>query len=146
MGGGPWSRGRRIFGDNIFQTHKNAIVSTAGISEEDLVYVQLESSFAQNPYCIMLDHGWKTVVLSVRGTFSLEDCVTDTLISPVSLEELGRECGFDTSDQYCHSGVASCARNVFRDLSNHKILDQLLLGDGALYPDYTLRLVGHSLV
>lgn len=138
--------GRRIIGDNLCQTHKNAILSTVAIAEDDLVYVQLESSFSQNPYCIMLDHGWKTVVLSVRGTFSLEDCVTDTLISPVSLEELGRECGFNAEGQYCHSGVAACARNVFRDLNNHGILEQLLLGDGALYPDYTLRLVGHSLV
>jgi sn1-specific diacylglycerol lipase len=138
--------GPRLDGDNAFQTNKKAILSTAGITEDDLVYVQLQSSFNDNPYCIMLDHGWKTVVVSVRGTFSLEDCVTDTLISPVLLEQLGQECGFDATDQYCHSGVAVCARNVYRDLNQHRILDQLLLGANALYPDYTLRLVGHSLV
>jgi hypothetical protein len=145
-GSGEMQSGSRIDGDNFFQTNKKAILNTADISEDDLVYVQLQSSFNDNPYCIMLDHRWKTVVVSVRGTFSLEDCVTDTLISPVLLEPLGQECDFDATNQYCHSGVVACARNVYRDLNRHRILDQLLLGTNALYPDYTLRLVGHSLV
>lgn len=29
--------------------------------------------------------------------------------------------------------------------SRHKVLQKLLLGDNAEYPDYTLRIVGHSL-
>jgi len=59
-----------------WQIHKSALLLTTGLSESDLLYVQLQSSFTQNPYCILLDHAWKSVVVSIRGSFSLEDCVT----------------------------------------------------------------------
>lgn len=135
----------RIVGDNLCQVHKTAILLTAGLEKADLVYVQLKSSFSDIPYCILLDHSWKSVVVSIRGTFSLEDCVTDVLIAPEPLEQLGSDFGFDATDQYCHGGVMSCARSVYRDLERHGLLDDLLLGDDARYPGYTLRLVGHSL-
>jgi sn1-specific diacylglycerol lipase len=134
-----------IDGDNICQTHKNAILLTAGLSEDDLVYVQLRSSLSEIPYCILLDHCWKSVIVSIRGTFSIEDCITDVLISPESLAQLGSEFGFEAVDQYCHGGVMSSARNVYRDLERHGLLDGLLFGEHARYPSYTLRLVGHSL-
>lgn len=136
---------RRVREDNLLQSHKHALLLTAGVPEADLVYMQLESSFESNPFCVILDHAWTTVVIAIRGTFSLEDVITDTLVEPVSLEALGQECGFDGRNQYCHGGVLSCARNVYRDLQQRGILDQLILGDDAPYPDYTLRLVGHSL-
>jgi Lipase (class 3) len=138
-------RGERLEEDNFWQTHKTALLLTAGLNEDDVVYVQLKSGFHQNPYCILLDHEWQSVVVSIRGTFSLEDCVTDVLIDPEPLDALGLEFGFDGKDQYCHGGVLACVRNVYRDLQRHRLLQQLLLGDDALYPTYTLRLTGHSL-
>lgn len=135
----------RVEGEDFLEIHKSALLLTAGLKESELVYVQLRSSFRENPYCILLDHEWRSVVVSIRGTFSLEDCVTDVLIEPESLAELGDEFGFDGSKQYCHGGVLACVRNVFRDLQRHRYLECLLLGHDALYPDYTLRLVGHSL-
>ena len=135
----------RIEGDNICQSHKAALLLTAGLENADLVYAQLRSGFSENPYCILLDHDWKSVVVSIRGTFSLEDCVTDVLIEPEPLDQLGEEFGFDGSGQFCHGGVLLCARNIYRDLQRHRLLDELLLGDQARYPGYTLRFVGHSL-
>ena len=135
----------RIRGDNMCEIHKAALLLHAGLDEADIVYAQLESGFEQVPYAILLDHEWKSVVVTVRGTFSLEDCVTDVLIQPESLETLGEEFGFDGKDQYCHGGVLACTQNVYRDLSRHKILEQLLLGESAIYPGYRLLLVGHSL-
>lgn len=132
-------------GDNLCHTHRTSLLLSANLSEADLVYAQLRSGFRDNPYCIILDHEWKTVVVSIRGTFSLEDCVTDVLIQPESLEKLGEEFGFNGRGQYCHGGVMNCVRNVYRDLERHRLLDRLLLGPHAQYSDYTLRLVGHSL-
>lgn len=132
-------------GDNLCHTHRTALLLTANLSEADLVYAQLRSGFRDNPYCIILDHEWKSVVVSIRGTFSLEDCVTDVLIQPESLETLGQEFGFNGRGQYCHGGVMNCVRNVYRDLERHRLLDKLLVGENAQYPDYTLRIVGHSL-
>jgi sn1-specific diacylglycerol lipase len=92
-----------------------------------------------------LDHAWKSVVVSIRGTFSIEDCITDVLISPESLDKLGNDFGFNAIDEYCHGGVMACAQNVHRDLDRHGLLDKLLIGEGAKYDGYTLRIVGHSL-
>jgi sn1-specific diacylglycerol lipase len=135
----------RIDEDNMWQMHKHALLLTAGLENADLVYAQLRSGFTENPYCILLDHEWNSVVVSIRGTFSLEDMVTDVLIDPESVEELGEEFGFDGKGQYAHGGVLACVRNVYRDLQRHRLLEHLLQGEDAAYPDYTLRLVGHSL-
>ncbi|GKY94521.1 hypothetical protein MPSEU_000417900 [Mayamaea pseudoterrestris] len=135
----------RIDDDNICQMHKHALLLTAGLQSADLVYAQLRSGFTENPYCILLDHEWRSVVVSIRGTFSLEDVVTDVLIDPEPLDELGREFGFDGKNQYGHGGTLACVRNVYRDLQRHRLLEHLLSGEDASYPDYTLRLVGHSL-
>ena len=135
-----------VLGDNCCETNKSALLLHAGLEDEsDLVYAHFKSGFTDTPYCIILDHKWKSVVVAIRGTFSLEDCVTDVLIDPEPLDRIGEEFGFDGSGQHCHGGVFACARVVYRDLKQHGLLDKLLLGNDAKYPDYTLRIVGHSL-
>lgn len=135
----------QIIGDNICKAHKAAMLLTVGIDKCDLVYAHLKSGFNDNQYCIFVDHNWKSVVVAIRGTFCLEDCVTDVLCDPQSLEKLGEKFGFDASDQYCHGGVLACVWNVYLDLQKHNILDKLMLNDDAMYRDYDLRLTGHSL-
>jgi Lipase (class 3) len=135
----------RIIGDNLCGIHKSALLLTAGIDEADVVYAQLRSSFNEVPYCILLDHRRESIVVSIRGTFSLEDCVTDVLIDPEPLDDLGRAYGFDSSNQFCHSGVLASARCVLRDLERHQIIDRLLSERDSLYSDYRLLLTGHSL-
>jgi hypothetical protein len=135
-------------GDTICEWHKHSLLLTAGLADHDhndLVYAQFTNSFSYVPYCILLDHETASVVVSVRGTLSLEDLVTDVMIDPEPLEALGQEFGFDATNQYCHGGVVACARNLYQDLQRHLILERLLLGETAQYPNYTLRLVGHSL-
>jgi sn1-specific diacylglycerol lipase len=132
-------------GDTICEWHKHSLLLTAGLTDNDLVYAQLTNSFSWVPYCILLDHATTSLVVSVRGTLSLEDLVTDVVMDPENLEALGQEFGFDAADQYCHGGVVACARNLYQDLQRHSILERLLLGETAQYPNYTLRLVGHSL-
>ena len=135
----------QVIGNDLCGIHKAALLLQAEIEDTDLIYAQLHSSFSEIPYCILVDHEWKSVVLAIRGTFSLEDCVADVMVDPESLEELGTDYGFDGTDQYCHGGVLICARIVMSDLQRHRILERLLLGDEARYPSYTLRVVGHSL-
>lgn len=44
---------------------------------------------------VIVDRTWRTVVLAIRGTLSLEDMITDVTLTPQSLEEVGDKCGFD---------------------------------------------------
>lgn len=129
-------------GDTFCEWHKRALLLVAGIPEADLVYAEFNNKLSSVPYCILLDHERSFVVLSVRGSLSLEDIVTDTLVLPESLEEVGNKYGFDGSGQYCHAGVLACFENVMRDLERHGWLERLLEDQ---YPNYSLRIVGHSL-
>lgn len=129
-------------GDTFCEWHKRALLLVAGIPEADLVYAEFNNKLSSVPYCILLDHDHSLVVVSIRGSLSLEDIVTDTLILPKSLEEIGNKYGFDGRGQYCHAGVLACFENVLRDLHKHRWLERLLEEE---YPDYNLRIVGHSL-
>ena len=129
-------------GDTFCEWHKRALLLVAGIPEADLVYAEFNNKLSSVPYCILLDHEHSLVVVSIRGSLSLEDIVTDTLILPKSLEEIGNKYGFDGRGQYCHAGVLACFENVLRDLQKHRWLERLLEEE---YPNYNLRIVGHSL-
>lgn len=171
-----------ILGDNIFEYHKNAFFQHINDgqgnilkSQHDLVYANFsQQDIYDTPYAITLDHEWKTCVLSIRGTLSLEDCLTNVIVDAASLEELGNEYGFDGRGEFCHSGMVTKAKWLMKDLETHGTLEKLLQqqqqsttskGDdkqhttstttagGAsvsstplpYYPDYRLVIVGHSL-
>lgn len=103
-------------GDNFFHIHRNSLLAHSGLEESDLIYANFNNKYNQMPYCIVIDHRWHSVVLAIRGTLSLEDCLTDVLLEPDPLDELGREHNFDGSGQYCHSGVLSCVKYILNDL------------------------------
>mmetsp|Transcript_29304 Transcript_29304/g.33654 ORF Transcript_29304/g.33654 Transcript_29304/m.33654 type:complete len:975 (+) Transcript_29304:140-3064(+) len=132
-------------GDNWFHAHRNALLAHSGLDESDLIYANFNNKYNQMPYSIIIDHKWQSVILAIRGTLSLEDCLVDVLVHPDPLDELGRMYGFDGEGQYCHSGVLSCVKYILNDLERHGILDSLLTGVGAPYSHYALRITGHSL-
>ena len=135
----------KIVGDNYLCIHEATMLAHAGLQKSDIAYASFESGFYETPYFIVIDREWKSIVLSIRGSLTLEDCVVDVLLDPSPLDALGEKYAFDGTNQYCHGGVLECTNWLFADLSRHKILDKLLLGDNAEYSDYTLRIVGHSL-
>mmetsp|Transcript_16662 Transcript_16662/g.36005 ORF Transcript_16662/g.36005 Transcript_16662/m.36005 type:complete len:726 (+) Transcript_16662:89-2266(+) len=134
-----------IVGDNFLHIHEATMLAHAGLEKSDIAYASFEAGFYETPYCIIVDRKWKTVVLSIRGSLTLEDCVVDVLLDPSPLDALGDKFGFSGAGQYCHGGVLECANWLHEDLMRHKILQELLLGENADFPDYNLRIVGHSL-
>ncbi|KAL7481992.1 hypothetical protein ACHAW6_007666 [Cyclotella cf. meneghiniana] len=134
-----------IVGDNFLNIHEATMLAHAGLEKTDIAYASFEAGFYETPYCIVIDREWKTVVVSIRGSLTLEDCVVDVLLDPSPLDSLGEQYGFSGNGQYCHGGVLECTQWLHADLTRHKILDKLLLGEHSEYSDYTLRIVGHSL-
>jgi hypothetical protein len=63
-------------GDNICGWHKHALLLVAELEETDLVYAQFENRFSKMPYCILLDHASHAIIVSIRGSLSLEDLVS----------------------------------------------------------------------
>ena len=112
-------------GDNCFHVHRNSLLAHSGIDESDLIYANFNNKYNQMPYCIVIDHKWQSVVLAIRGTLSLEDCLVDLVLDPDPLDDLGREYQFDGDGQYCHSGVLSCVKYILNDLRRYVFLNIL---------------------
>jgi len=130
-------------GDNLCRWHKESLLLVADVPHSDLVYAQFRNGLSLVPYCILLDHQSQAVIVAARGSLSLDDLVTDVNLEPESIQDLGQVHGFEANDQqFCHAGVVASARNVYSDLERHGLLERLLRND---YPNYHLRLVGHSL-
>jgi sn1-specific diacylglycerol lipase len=103
-----------IKGDRI---NEICLLKAIGIdSQVEVIYAQLGEGLAQTPYSIILDHAWKTVVVTIRGTLSLDDIVADLTLKPESLNDWGKRCGFDGSEYYVHKGVLKCTGWIYKDL------------------------------
>jgi len=105
------------------------------------LYANFSNDVGVNPYLILRDEKWKTIVLAIRGTLSFEDMISDVCITPESLEGIGEEFGFDGTGEYCHSGMLAGAKWIFDDLKKHNRLDEAMEAN----PDFGLRIIGHSL-
>ena len=110
-------------GDNSWHVHENAVLKHVGLHDKgssppcELVYARFDNGLRETPYCVLLDHAWKSIVISIRGSLSLEDCVIDVLCDPEPLENVGRRFGFDANGEFCHSGVLSRTEWLFQDLA-----------------------------
>jgi hypothetical protein len=105
-----------VIGDYSCRQHSIALETISGISPEDIVYAQFKQGIKPKPYAIMLDHEWKSIVIAIRGTLSLEDLLADISIRPIELEKIGQECGFDGKGRYCHAGIFDSSEWIYRDL------------------------------
>jgi len=130
-----------IVGDNICGWKEATVLKSLDFEESDILYANFRNDVSVNPYLILRDEKWKTIVLTIRGTLSFEDMISDVTISPKSLEEIGKQFGFDGRGEYCHSGMLAGAKWIYDDLKRHKILDKAMEAN----PDFGLRIIGHSL-
>ena len=109
-----------IVGDNFLRLHEATMLAHAGLQKSDIAYATFESGgFYETPYCIVIDRKWKSVVLSIRGSLTLEDCVVDCLLDPSPLDALGEKYGFSGDGQYCHGGVLECTNWLHEDLMRY---------------------------
>ena len=102
----PSKDSKKYVNDICFQLRRLAIRTVLDhLREQDIVYATFKHSIQMTPYFIAVDHEWKSVVLSIRGTMSLESLLADITLTPESLEEVGKECGFDGAGHHCHRGM-----------------------------------------
>lgn len=111
-----------IVGDNFFRIHEATMLAHARMEKSDIAYASFEAGFYETPYCIVIDRKWKTIVLSIRGSLTLEDCVVDVLLDPSPLDALGEQYGFPGNGQYCHGGVFECTQWLYQDLIRYEIV------------------------
>ncbi len=127
--------------DNCCDCNIAALRKLTSVKDMDLVYATYHVGVGETPFFIAVDHEEQKVVISVRGTLSLHDVLTD----------LNADCELlpvdpPKEDWMGHKGMVQAAAYIKR-----KIKDELLLS-GAFGLDvsrgtehYDLVIVGHSL-
>eukprot|EP00658_Telonema_sp_P-2_P060286 TRINITY_DN4923_c0_g1_i1.p1 TRINITY_DN4923_c0_g1~~TRINITY_DN4923_c0_g1_i1.p1 ORF type:complete len:724 (-),score=142.73 TRINITY_DN4923_c0_g1_i1:72-2117(-) len=115
-----------VTGDNCFGCNKAAFVQRAGTDGDDfdLVYADFECDISRTPYGIVADYKKKAVVVTVRGTINLKDCLTDGLANPIEFK-----CAATTGRDpvYVHQGFYEAAMVIFNELTKSNILEMLTL-------------------
>ncbi|KAL6766765.1 hypothetical protein ACKKBG_A37265 [Auxenochlorella protothecoides x Auxenochlorella symbiontica] len=106
---------------------------TLDIPDEDFIYCNFtDQALGTTPYNIVLDRPTRTVVLSIRGSSSVEDLLTDVMDRPVQINDwLPADLTAahpDLGEVRAHVGMYSAAKAVLRDLDSHRLLDTLLTG------------------
>ncbi|KAI3429289.1 hypothetical protein D9Q98_005385 [Chlorella vulgaris] len=136
---------KRPFGleDKFRKRNFDAIIEMTGVQPADLLYVSYTNvAGGVLPYLLMLHRPSKSVVVSVRGTVSMEDMVTDLLSNPVDVEnwvpdwvdeEARRRkaagiAGDQTGDSLkAHIGIVSSASAILKDMEDRGLLREMLL-------------------
>ena len=109
---------------------REALKTCAGIRGEDLFYVSFTNGVGEQPYFIARDTARKAIVVSVRGTMSVQDCITDSMYKPVLLDAHAIAMPELKGDQlHCHAGVVTATNFILSDLERHRVLHQVLLGE-----------------
>ncbi|RNA23552.1 sn1-specific diacylglycerol lipase beta, partial [Brachionus plicatilis] len=124
-----------IRGDTKSQRNWRAFKFLSKVKDCDLVYANFTNDLFFVPFCVLVDHVKKTVVITIRGTLSLRDVITD----------ITAECEYfdidDLRNQPCHVGIHNTAVNILNELKSLALLEKAFEKN----PDYDLLVTGHSL-
>ena len=138
--------GKVVMGDTLMGCNEIALLKQAGIDRNQLKYANFRQGYEKSPYAITVDDAWRSVVITIRGTLSLDDAVADLAIRPVLLDILAERYDCESArGEFSHNGCLAIADYIYRDLIEQGILENLLVGENAECSGYTLRVVGHSL-
>lgn len=74
----------------------------------------------------------QAVVIAIRGTLSLEDCISDALAEAASMQAAGEKWGFDGNGKFAHSGMLRAAMWIRDDLETSGLLQDLLIPRGSV--------------
>ncbi|XP_072168397.1 diacylglycerol lipase-beta-like [Diadema setosum] len=124
----------RIVGDNCCQCNTTAIRAMEGLEEDDLLHVSFHNQIFQSPFYVALDHSYKSVVISIRGTLSFKDMLTDVSADAEMLDVVGYEI-------YAHRGIVNNSKYILNKLKELNLLEEAF----ERHPDYKLVVSGHSL-
>lgn len=148
-----------IHGDNWFHLGQMALQLETKVNADDIVYASFTNTVYRPAFCVVLDHARKEVVIAIRGTLSLEDCLTDAIAYGMSMDGIAERWGCDGAGEYAHQGFLNCAEAIYLELNRLGILEMLFdphstasiatdvvnRCERGAYKDYGLVTTGHSL-
>lgn len=112
-----------------------------GYSQENVLLQEPKAGILKPAFTILVDHEMKTFLLLIRGTHSIKDTLTAATGAVVPFHHtVVHEGGIsDLVLGYAHCGMVAAARWIA------KLATPCLIEALRSYPDYKLKVVGHSL-
>ena len=107
------------------------VASTLNIDEKDVLqtwFYDNDSDIHCPKFMVFIDHKTESIVLGIRGTYSLRDLAMDLVSDSVPY-----------LDGWAHRGILGGARKILHESKN--VLQTAL----SLFPNYNLVICGHSL-
>ncbi|XP_071960319.1 diacylglycerol lipase-beta-like [Antedon mediterranea] len=128
--------GRVAQHDNCCNCNTSAVKQLTNLKDKDIVYMSYRNKIYEVPFFVALDHNEKAVVVSIRGTLSLKDALTDATAECEQMDIEGHEI-------YAHKGILRSAKTIKTILTDNQIIEQAF--QKAESDDYSVVVVGHSL-
>ncbi|KAH1204452.1 hypothetical protein GLYMA_16G009100v4 [Glycine max] len=112
-----------------------------GYSEENVLLREAKAGILKPAFTIIADHEMKCLLLLIRGTHSIKDTLTAVTGNVVPFHHTVVNQGgvSDLVLGYAHCGMVAAARWIA------KLATPCLLEALGHYPDYNVKIVGHSL-
>lgn len=111
-----------VKGDNSCRANHAGLIHFTKDIQSEVVYASYENDTVAKPFAIFLNHDQRSVVVTIRGSMSLEDCITDAIADPVELREAGERWGFNGAGRYAHGGFLSAALNIREEIETSQVL------------------------
>ncbi|EFX72758.1 hypothetical protein DAPPUDRAFT_58603 [Daphnia pulex] len=130
-----------IVGDTCSGCHLAALKQSIGRVDHEVIFASFHVDVAETPFFVAIDYDHQSVVVSIRGTISMKDVITDlhAEAEPIPLQ-LTRE------DWFGHKGMVQTATYIRNKLEKENLLGKAFAHNPERgTPDFRLVLVGHSL-
>ena len=125
------------------------------IQQDDIIHLSMRNKFLETPFMVIADPKLQKIIVSIRGTLSLADLMTDMVAKPVSLKAILQEeiTSLDFTPQEIinftelpedievHVGMAEAAIYVYKKIKEKHLLEKAYVH----YPDFPIVVTGHSL-
>ncbi|XP_045466398.1 diacylglycerol lipase-alpha isoform X2 [Harmonia axyridis] len=130
-----------IINDNCCKCNYAVLQKLCDEGDIEIVYATYHCDVGETPFFIALDYDRKKVVISIRGTLSMQDILTD-------LNAEGETIPLDPikEDWLGHKGMVQAAQYIYNHLENERLIEAALqhnLERGT--NTFQLIIVGHSL-
>ncbi|CAK9798448.1 Diacylglycerol lipase-alpha [Anthophora plagiata] len=127
--------------DNCCQCNYAALRKMVDVAEVEVIYATFHVDVGETPFFVALDYTKKKVVVSIRGTLSMKDVLTD-----LNAEGEVLPLSPPRDDWLGHKGMVQAAEYIRKKLLEEGIISRALAKDASRgTPQFGLALVGHSL-
>ncbi|KAL4705773.1 hypothetical protein ACJJTC_006554 [Scirpophaga incertulas] len=129
-----FNRPQNVVGDNCCMCNYAGLRQLSDVPEKDFIHISFKNHIFEVPFYVIAEHDRKRIVVTIRGSHSIEDMFTDLTSPAVKFEADGLP-----ENSFAHKGMVLSTEKTIEQLM--PILDRTF----AEYPDYDLIITGHSL-